>query len=44
VLRGESIALHRGRTTMVWQTSITNAQGKLRGLVMQTRLVLQAKA
>src|SRR4051795_8006683 len=25
----ESIALHRGRTTMVWQTSIRNADGKL---------------
>lgn len=37
---GESIALHRGRTTMVWQTSIRNAQGKLCSVVTQTQLVL----
>ena len=37
---GESIALHRGRTTMVWQTSIRNAEGKLCALVTQTQLVL----
>ena len=37
---GESIALHRGRTTMVWQTSVRNAQGKLCALVTQTQLVL----
>lgn len=37
---GESIALHRGRTTMVWQTSIRNADGKLCAVVTQTQLVL----
>lgn len=37
---GESIALHRGRTTMVWQTSIRNAEGKLCAVVTQTQLVL----
>ena len=37
---GESVALHRGRTTMVWQTSVRNAQGKLCALVTQTQLVL----
>ena len=37
---GESIALHRGRTTMVWQTSIRNAEGKLCSVVTQTQLVL----
>ncbi len=40
---GESVALHRGRTTMVWQTQITNAQGKLCAVVTQTQLVLDAK-
>lgn len=40
---GESIALHRGRTTMVWQTSITNAAGKLCAVVTQTQLVLDAR-
>ncbi len=39
---GESLALHRGRTTMVWQTSIRNANGKLCALVTQTQLVLDA--
>lgn len=37
---GESVALHRGRTTMVWQTSIRNADGKLCSVVTQTQLVL----
>ena len=39
-VRGESVALHRGRTTMVWQTTITNAEGKLCAVVSQTQLVL----
>ena len=37
---GESVALHRGRTTQVWQTSIRNAHGKLCSVVTQTQLVL----
>lgn len=37
---GECIALHRGRTTMVWQTSIRNDHGKLCSVVTQTQLVL----
>ena len=36
----ESVALHRGRTTMVWQTTIRNADGKLCAVVSQTQLVL----
>jgi 1,4-dihydroxy-2-naphthoyl-CoA hydrolase len=43
-VQGESVALHRGRTTMVWQTRITNADGKLCALVTQTQLVLEPKA
>ena len=39
---GESVALHRGRTTMVWQTSIRNAEGKLCAVVTQTQLVIEA--
>ena len=39
---GESIALHRGRTTMVWQTSVRNAEGKLCAVVTHTQLVLDA--
>jgi uncharacterized protein (TIGR00369 family) len=38
----ESIALHRGRTTMVWQTSIRSEHGKLCAVVTQTQLVLDA--
>ena len=37
---GESIALHRGRTTMVWQTMIKNDQGKLCAVVTQTQLIM----
>jgi 1,4-dihydroxy-2-naphthoyl-CoA hydrolase len=37
---GECVALHRGRTTMVWQTSIRSAEGKLCAVVTQTQLIL----
>ena len=37
---GESVAMHRGRTTMVWQTTIRNDEGKLCSVVTQTQLVL----
>jgi len=40
VVTGESIALHRGRTTMVWQTTVRNEDGKLCSVVTQTQLVL----
>ena len=39
---GECVALHRGRTTMGWQTSIRSAEGKLCAVVTQTQLVLDA--
>ncbi len=42
VVTAESVALHRGRTTMVWQTSIRNQDGKLCAVVTQTQLVLDA--
>ena len=41
VVTAECLALHRGRTTMVWQTSIRNADGKLCAVVTQTQLVLE---
>ncbi|MBG9386839.1 PaaI family thioesterase [Caenimonas aquaedulcis] len=44
VVTGECVALHRGRTTMVWQTSIRNAQGKLCAVVTQTQLIMDAAA
>ena len=43
LVTGECVALHRGRTTQVWQTSIRNADGKLCAVVTQTQLVLDAK-
>jgi 1,4-dihydroxy-2-naphthoyl-CoA hydrolase len=39
---GECVALHRGRTTMVWQTAVRSADGKLCAVVTQTQLVLDA--
>lgn len=40
VLTGESVALHKGRTTMVWQTQVRNEAGKLCAVVTQTQMVL----
>ena len=40
VVTGEAVALHRGRSTQVWQTTITNADGKLCAVVTQTQLIL----
>jgi uncharacterized protein (TIGR00369 family) len=40
VARAECVALHRGRTTMVWQTRVTRGDGRLCALVTQTQLVL----
>ncbi|MFA6267790.1 MAG: PaaI family thioesterase [Pseudolabrys sp.] len=39
----ECTPLHRGRTTMVWQTRITRGDGRLCALVTQTQLVLEKK-
>ena len=39
---GECVALHRGRTTMVWQTSVRSAEGRLCAVVTQTQLILDA--
>jgi uncharacterized protein (TIGR00369 family) len=41
--KAECTALHRGRTTMVWQTRITRSDGKLCAMVTQTQLVLEKK-
>jgi uncharacterized protein (TIGR00369 family) len=40
---GEATPIHRGRRTMVWQTRITTAEGRLVALVTQTQLVLPAR-
>jgi len=41
---GECVPLHRGRRTMVWQTRITNPEGRLLAIVTQTQMVLEAPA
>jgi 1,4-dihydroxy-2-naphthoyl-CoA hydrolase len=43
-VRGETIPAHRGRTTSVWQTSITTADGKAVALVTQTQMALWPRA
>jgi uncharacterized protein (TIGR00369 family) len=40
VITAECTPLHRGRTTMVWQTRIVRPNGKLAALVTQTQLVM----
>lgn len=43
-LTAETTPVHRGRTTMVWQTRITTEAGKLAALVTQTQLILPPKS
>ena len=38
----ECTPLHKGRSTMVWQTRITRNDGKLCAIVTQTQIVIQA--
>ena len=40
VLKAEARAFHRGKSTMVWQVSLQNDQGKLCAIVTQTMQVL----
>ena len=40
IARAECTPLHRGRTTMVWQTRITRNDGRLCALVTQTQIVI----
>lgn len=42
-LRGTAIALHRGSTTQVWQTTMTRGDGKVVAIVTQTQLTLKWK-
>ena len=42
VVTAEATPLHKGRTTMVWQTKITDGDGRLCGVVTQTQMVLPA--
>jgi uncharacterized protein (TIGR00369 family) len=40
VVRAESVPLHRGKRTMVWQTRVTDDTGRLLSQTIQTQLVL----
>ena len=42
-ITSETTPLHRGRSTMVWQTRVTRGDGKLCALVTQTQMVLNPK-
>jgi 1,4-dihydroxy-2-naphthoyl-CoA hydrolase len=42
VARASCTPIHKGRTTMVWQTKISRADGRLAGIVTQTQLVIAA--
>jgi uncharacterized protein (TIGR00369 family) len=39
-VRSETTPLHRGKRTMVWQTRITDDNGRLLALTIQTQMVL----
>lgn len=41
-VRGVCTPLHRGRSTMVWQTELTSEAGKRCAIVIQTQMVLPA--
>ena len=42
VLKGVSIPLHVGRTTSVWQTTISNPDGRMVAIVTQTQISVPA--
>ena len=42
-VRARSVPLHRGRRTMVWQTTILSESGKLVAQVTQTQMVLEGQ-
>ena len=44
VLSAVSIPLHIGRTTMVWQTTIKNPDGRTVAIVTQTQIVILARS
>ncbi len=42
-VRAECTPLHRGRTTMVWQTRIIRSDGRLAAVVTQTQLIMSPR-
>jgi uncharacterized protein (TIGR00369 family) len=43
IARASCTPIHKGRQTMVWQTKISRADGRLAGIVTQTQLVIAAR-
>ena len=41
LIRAEGTPIHRGRSTQVWQTRITDEAGRLLSLTIQTQMVLR---
>jgi 1,4-dihydroxy-2-naphthoyl-CoA hydrolase len=39
----ECTPLHRGRSTMVWQTRVTRSDGRLAAVVTQTQMIMQSR-
>jgi 1,4-dihydroxy-2-naphthoyl-CoA hydrolase len=44
LLRAVSVPLHIGHTTMVWQTTLSNSDGRTVAIVTQTQIVLRPTA
>lgn len=44
VVRSESVALHKGRTTMVIQTTILREDGKRAAMMTQTQMIMKKTA
>lgn len=42
-VRAECTPIHRGKRTMVWQTRVTGADGRLVAIVTQTQIVLEPR-
>jgi len=42
-LLGETLPVHRGRRTQVWQTRVTTEEGRPVALITQTQMVLEPK-
>lgn len=40
ICHGRCIPLHKGRTTMIWQTTITRQDGKVAAIIVQTQMVM----
>ncbi|SEO00759.1 uncharacterized domain 1-containing protein [Salinihabitans flavidus] len=38
-----AVPLHKGRSTMVWQTTVTRSDGKIAAIVLQTQMVLRPR-